>query len=138
MPASCPKIPKPCDVGAKHRQEVPLSVYNSHHERERDQVAGATAHHLQRDEVVRGNAEGMHQCPASVERPSQGIGAPRSVEPAMDGCKQGQCASVAGNASAPRASTIGAVSIHNSWPINKTMIIASAVRLNGGFWNSSL
>jgi len=77
-------VPNPCHVCTEHRDEVSLSLENSHHEREGNRASGAAACHLQRNEIVRCNATSVHGCPPSIQQPGQRIGTVPSVEPTLE------------------------------------------------------
>jgi hypothetical protein len=84
VPRSSAKIPDPRHFGAEHRDKVPLSVHDGHYERKGDRTSRSTAHHLERDKVIRGDAQCIYGCPAPIQRASQGVGAAPSVEPALN------------------------------------------------------
>jgi hypothetical protein len=69
---------------AKHRDQVPLAVEHRHHPGKGDRTARTASFYFQGNQVVWGDAQGMHGCPAAIEQASEEIGMATAVKPAFE------------------------------------------------------
>jgi hypothetical protein len=74
-------IAHPARLRSEHGHQVTLPVDDHHDERETDHAPGASAAHLQSDEIVRRHAECVEPGPAPVEYACHPVGAPIMIEP---------------------------------------------------------
>src|ERR1043165_886430 len=83
MTTRATQIANPGRFHAEHGNEITFTIYVNHRERERDHAARVSSYDLQSNQVIWGNAKGVHNCPASVDHTPKEIGMSPAVKPAF-------------------------------------------------------
>ena len=76
-------VSDPLRIFSQHRDEKPLSVQDDHRERKRNRAPRSAPLYVQRHEIVGRNPARVDKGPATIEKPSNGVGPPASIEPTM-------------------------------------------------------